>query len=353
VFKGILALASVLVGVAVAEMLTRAAGLGERRSIHEALTPLYEFSPDEEFGYVAAPYMEHRAHKGIAGGPTCYDVVYSTDRFGRRVTGEAAPEQEGHLLLFGGSVTFGEGLGGDDLLQVKLAAEFSDLSIHNYALPGFGPSHALARVRSGSLSQDIPSERGSALYFLIPAHVDRVIGTTRTPWVYDSPYFVADGRGGVLRKGSLRSARPWRTALHERFVRVRHASSLLQHLNAHLPLRISDDAMNLVVDVLAALRTGYRAQFRGDLWVVLHPLWSPEGLHGVRVLDGLRSRLAERGVSVLDYADYREAPEDRLGECDPHPSGILNERLARWIARDLRVQREASSSQAPPAGDSH
>lgn len=68
-FKVILALAFVLLGVAAAEMFTRAAGPGEQRSLHEALTPLYEFSPDEEFGYVAAPYTEHRARKGIAGGP--------------------------------------------------------------------------------------------------------------------------------------------------------------------------------------------------------------------------------------------------------------------------------------------
>lgn len=343
-----LALVSVLLVVGAVEALIRLAERGTQSPSYEALTELYDFLPNAEFGYVAAADTEHRAVKGIAGGEICYDVVYSTDRFGRRSTRESPPEKASHLLLFGGSVTFGEGLNEEDLLQTHLSEQFASRSVYNYALPGYGPSHALARMRSGALSPEIPSKQGSALYLLIPAHVDRVIGTTRTPWVYDSPHFVRNEAGGVSRMGTFRSARPWRTALYERFLAVRQASALLARLNAHLPPRISDDAMDLVVKVLGELRAEYRKQFRGELWVVLHPLWNPEHLHGQRVLEGLRLRLDEDGIPRLDYADYQELPEDRIGDCDPHPSGILNARLAGWIARDLRVQAASNSAAASP-----
>jgi hypothetical protein len=349
--KASLALGSVLLVVGAAEGLIRLTRLDESTR-HEALTALYDFQPDEEFGYIAAANATHHAVKGIAGGASCYDVVYTTDRFGRRSTSESQAGRAGHLLLFGGSVTFGEGLDEKDLLQTHLSREFAGRAVYNYALPGYGPSHALARVRSGTLPDQVVPQSGSALYLLIPAHVDRVIGTTRTPWVYDSPHFVADEADGVSRMGSFRSARPWRTTLYERLVALRGASALVEELNFHLPLRISDDAMDLVARVLGELRVEYREQFRGELWVVLHPLWAPEGLHGLRVLDGLRQRLSELGVPQLDYASYRETAEDRLGECDPHPSGILNARLGRWIARDLRPQAAFNSTDSSP-GSSH
>jgi len=315
---------------------------------HEALTPLYDSVPDADFGYVARREASRDARKGISGGELCYDVVYRTDRYGRRIT-SSEPSIEGettqqetrpHLLLFGGSVTFGEGLPDADTLAQHLSERLPDRAVYTYAQSGYGPAHALAKMQSRELQDELPGVRGDALYLLIPAHVDRVIGSTRSPWIYDSPRYVVDDAAGVERRGSFRSSQPWRTATHLSIEWLRSRSRLFNLINLHLPVRITDKDLDLLTQILGELRASYRAQFQGELSVVLHPLWKKDGIHaGDAILAGIRLGLDAQALPHIDYASYEAQPTDWIGDCDPHPSGRLNANLARWIVRDLAAAR--------------
>ncbi len=315
---------------------------------HEALTPLYDSVPDANFGYVARREASRDARKGISGGELCYDVVYRTDRYGRRITSTEPPlegeptqqETRPHLLLFGGSVTFGEGLLDADTLAQHFSERLPDRAVYNYAQSGYGPAHALAKMQSRELQGELPGVRGDALYLLIPAHIDRVIGSTRSPWIYDSPRYVVDAVAGVERRGSFRSSQPWRTAIHRSMGRLRSQSRLLDLINLHLPVRITDEDLDLLTRILGELRANYRAQFQGDLSVVLHPLWTAGGIHGGdAILAGIRQRLDAQALPYFDYTSHEVQPTDLIGDCDPHPSGRLNANLARWIVRDLAAER--------------
>jgi hypothetical protein len=332
-------LVSLTVVLLLAEGVVRLIGPGSHSSRHEALTPLYDPIPHPDYGYVSRSESTRRAHKGIPGGEDCYDVVYRTDLHGRRITSTQKPGGEPHLVLFGGSTTFGEGLADHDTLQQQLSHGLPDRAVYNYGFSGYGPSHALAKAQSRELLAELPSQQGDALYFLIPSHIYRVIGSTRSSWLYDSPHYVLDPSGGVVRRGSFRSSRPWQVWFHEAWSTLQQRSQLFALINLHLPLRFSDGDLDLLASILGELRETYRGQFRGEFSVVLHPSWREGGIHEQRSLAELRWRLDALSVPLFDYADYDAQPGDIIGDCDPHPSGMMNARLARWIARDLARDR--------------
>jgi hypothetical protein len=61
-------------------------------------------------------------------GEIVYNVTYSIDRYSRRATPSSGTK---HLILFGGSYTFGTGLEDDEVLSSFLSD--GDYSVYNYA----------------------------------------------------------------------------------------------------------------------------------------------------------------------------------------------------------------------------
>ncbi len=310
---------------------------------------LYAVEQDPVYGYQLGADHEHTAVKPKPEGGTCYRTVYRTDSFRRRIVGTSARPGRPHLLLFGCSVTMGEGLADDATLQYRLAEELPDVEVFDYAVHGWGPTHALAKLRSGELPRQVPSHRGSAVYFLIPAHISRVVGDTRTYWLFDSPSYDLAADGSVTGGASFRAAHPWRTALYEGLLAARRHSWLLPALHVELPLWHSDADLELTAAVLAAARQNYREQFDGEFFVAFHPTWELASADNRRTHDRLRSLLAARGVPVLDYAAETQLPSDVIDPtCDWHPGPALNQALAARLAGDLL--RDAPDATLPPPG---
>lgn len=310
---------------------------------------LFALEPDARLGYRPVADHEHTAVKKKADGGSCYRATYRTDSFHRRTVG--VPDRPGrpHLLLFGCSVTMGEGLEDEDTVAYALSDELPDVNVANYAVHGWGPPEALALLRSGELPAQVPSHRGSAVYVLIPAHVPRTIGDTRTPWLFDSPYFAQAADGGVTGGAPLPAMRPWRTALQRAFVLAKSHSWLLTATGAEIPLRHDERDWELTASVLAAARDSYRSQFDGEFAVAFHPTWDLSAPGNREARDRLRALLEARGVPVLDHAREGSSPDDVIDrDCDWHPSGALNRAFAADLGRDL--VRLAPAATLPPPG---
>jgi len=306
---------------------------------------LYGVENDPVYGYQLLASHEQTSTKRKPDGSACYSVRYRTDALRRRSV--AARERPGrpHLLLFGCSVTMGEGLKDEDTLQYALAGELPDVNVLDYAVHGWGPTHALRKVQSG----DIPPHHGAAVYMLIPAHVSRVIGDSRTFWLFDAPYYETLPDGSIRGGQSLRSMRPWRTAVLEALVTAKRHSWLLTALHAEFPLRHGEADFEQTAAVLAAARESYRSRFGGEFFVAFHPTWdlAPAGNRLAR--DRLLALLEQRGVPVLDHAREGSSPSDVIDpDCDWHPNGTLNRSFATALAADLASR--TPSAVLPPAG---
>ena len=295
---------------------------------------LYAIESDPVYGYQLLAGTEYTAVKKRPNGEPCYRAVYRTDQFRRRIVGTAPRPNRPHLLLFGCSVTFGEGLNDADTMQYKLAEQLPDVDVYDYAVSGWGPSHALVKLRSGELQRQVPSHSGSAVYILIAAHVSRVIGDSRAFWLFGSPYYYLDAQGVVSGGQPFRQVRPWRTGFNDAWITAKRHSWLLPALGLDWPLWYSDAYVQLTAGVLAAARQSYREQFDGEFFVLLHPNFYL-GLRGQRDLrQRLTRALTERGVPVLDYTAKKSAADVINPACDWHPNGRFNQRLAVKLADD-------------------
>jgi peptidoglycan/xylan/chitin deacetylase (PgdA/CDA1 family) len=324
-------------------------GVDGASSLPDGDAGLYAVEESALYGYELAASREHLAVKPRADGRACYSAVYRTDRFRRRVVGTPDRSRRPHLLLFGCSVAFGEGLGDEDTLQHQLAEALPDVQVHNYGVHGWGPTHALAKLRSGEPAEQVAARRGTAVYVIIPAHVSRAIGDTRTHWLFDAPYYELAPDGTVAGGRPFREVRPWRVAFYEALLGAKRRSWLLSALGVEWPPWHSDDHLRLTAAVLAAARESYRARFDGEFFVAIHPSWELKDAVKRDLHERLLRFLAERGVPVLDYATESQPVSEVIDPgCDWHPNGRLNRRLAVRMADDL--QRRVPENTLPPAG---
>jgi len=366
ILKPLLAAVAVLATFGIAEGVARLVRF-VRVPPSAAVSPVSYNEPHDDYGYAAPHDSRHRAVKRSPDGSVCYDVSYRIDSFGRRSVGPAPQSPEArHLLLFGGSVTFGEGLDDVDTLQHHLASEMRsraandntvtnysvannadtnytiyNYGIYNYAFHGYGPAHALAKLESGELAAEVPSRRGVALFLLIPWHLSRVTGDTRAPWIYDSPYYYLDASAELQRAGSFRSGRPFTTSIYESLLALRSHSALVTALGIDLPLRVPESAVDLTGVILVDAARRYREAFEGDFWVVFHPSWNLYHADQERQRTQLVAILDEAGVKSLDHAADSMDPEDVVDpDCDLHPSGHFNKRYANQLIEDLAPHLE-------------
>ena len=76
--------------------------------------------PDKELGYSLPKNYSYTSKLYKPDGTLCYDAEYTSDAYGRRSVAIRSENPEKHLLLFGCSFTFGEGLSDSDTLQYQL-----------------------------------------------------------------------------------------------------------------------------------------------------------------------------------------------------------------------------------------
>ena len=334
----LLLVVAVVSTVAIVELASRAYARRNRPDVGFSpaeQTAIVDQVPD--YGYALPANRALHVVKHNPDGSVCYDVTYRTDAFGRRTLGQSYDPSHPHLILFGCSVTMGEGLDDADTLAAQLSGRLPGYNVYNYGVHGYGPQHTLAKLQAGTVPSEVVSGRGIAVYSLLPVHISRAIGDSRAFWIYGSPYYRLDGDATLRREGSFETGRPYMTALYRNFAELRAHSWFLSLVDVGLPFRLSDSDADLTARILEQARAEYRAQFTGEFYVVFHPTWARRYPEIAHLLDVMRRHLVSAGVPVLDYStDAGLTAEEQIDHgCDPHPDGRLNAELAQRLARDV------------------
>lgn len=292
-----------------------------------------------------SPYFVTDAHgiiKAIPGGryrstshrkkdgSVIYDVFYTTDQFGRRLTPAAAPEvRSRHLIFFGCSFTHGEGVQDHETLPAQAALGLAGYQPYNYGFHGHGTSHMLRKMQSQTLQHEVGEKEGVLVYLFLDFHISRVIGSMR--WVAGSgklhPYYDLNARDHIVYEGSFVQGRPSLQRVYEQFSK----SALLGLLGVDFPPAIADRHVHLTARIIGEARNHYQEQFPlGEFYVVIFP----SSLHG----DKLIRELKDTDIKILDYSKLFDRHDSRyfLAAEDHHPSALAYELVARRLAHDLR-----------------
>jgi hypothetical protein len=292
------------------------------------------FADDPLLGYKPRPGAQVQSIKK-QGDDLIYDVTYTIDEFGRRITpDDGTPARDKFLLLFGDSFTFGEGVAATETMPYYLSQLAPGYRAYNYGFSGYGPQQMLARLQSDELSREVPQREGIGLYVFIDAHVERAIGSmyVYNAWGAEMPYYTVNWRGGVEQRGNFREGRPLLSSLYSWLGATEFAR--YTNLNIPSPLRAGD--YWLTARLVAEARDEFLRRYpTSQFYVVVYP---DEGDY----FEEIGPYFEEFGLKVLNYDEWLklDAVAGTAFKDDGHPTGVANRQVAEWIALDLGLAND-------------
>ena len=253
-----------------------------------------------------------------------YRTQYTIDTDGLRLSPPVGPEEQGCVLFFGGSITFGEGVADDETMpyQVGVITE-GKYRIYNFAFHGYGPHQMLAALQGGRVDAIIRCQPSHVIYQAVIPHVERVVGLSL--WDKHGPRFVQDLDGGVTLAGHFDdapAARPekgWlnRWLTYDTFFGQRRSA------------RSKDVA--LYTEIVAEVRTFVERHYVGAQFDVL--LWDDRELSNHdQVLADLKSNgfRLHRITEILPEYESDKA-RYKLSTFDDHPPAAAHRLIAQYV----------------------
>ena len=264
-----------------------------------------------------------------------YNVDIETDELGRRITPDPPGKSPSrHLIFFGCSYTWGEGVGQNETLPYFTAAATKKYHAYNLGVNGGGISEAWTYTHVLNYFQGIPEKNGAAIYTFFNDHIARYKGTTQNVarWIHARPLVRPDENGNVQFYGSWAKARPffvWISTWIEK-------SYFLKHLQFNFPPIQTQDLEEFVA-VLKSVRQAYWKHFgtQNPFVVVLYMTES------LPYADHLKLIFEREHIQYLDYSKIRleklsDAPLKIL--YDTHPNALAHKIVGEQIAEDLNLQ---------------
>lgn len=304
----------------------------------------FKWIGDDVLGYTA-PKAAAFTERKFYGDKKIYDVVYTTDPNGLRITpatvsGAAAPRA--CVLFFGDSSTFGWGLNDQDTLPyrfgVKTGGRYRSV---NLAFLTHGPHQMLATFEHdlvGRLSGCRPQEVRYVVYQTTPDHVRRVAGLRDRVDLHHGPQYALGSDGAVTYLGPIGTA----STTVQKIERHLSKSFLYRRLaggDAIYTRAYRESDVDLYLAVVDQARSRLKAlNSNAELQVLFweNDVLDKDGSLAARMLTGLQQRrfAVHRVKDILPGAE-RYAPEWFFGEFDPHPNAAANDRIADYLVQKV------------------
>ena len=293
-----------------------------------------------DYGYGPISPSRTRALK-VHEGEKLYDVVYSIDEYGLRVSPpeRAASERRGCVLLVGCSLTFGEWVEDDETMPWQVGVKTDGrFATRNLGFQGWGPHQMLAALESGHAERAARCDVTHVVYQALYWHALRSAG--RVHWDRNGPRYLLDDAGRAVRAGHFTDAGPssWLSRgtldrLGRSYVFQKYLASRLDPLARPVTQRDLDLLAAIIARSREEVATRFpRASFHVFFWDIdLAPSW----------IQDFESRVARPGVTLHRVSaaipDYR-APKDAryvLSSYDLHPSPAAHARIADYVVREV------------------
>ena len=271
-------------------------------------------SHDPILGYGPTPNGTMYASRLVKDDKVIYDVLYSRDSEGRRITPDRGNKVDTAILLFGCSFTVGEGLNDEDTFAWQLGELLGEkFQVFNYGFHGYGSHHMLALIESGRLDEIARRyEHVYAFYLTMSEHGPRCVGLA--PWDNHGPRY-------ILKKGTVKHAGKFNKTSIGKLNFVNYFFNMLKRhkwLMAHFGLNTH---AAIIAKSMHELKNRYHAHALTIIW--------PDYTH-------IEPLLRDRGVRTLSLKsamrDYASSPEKYSLLNDGHPNAQANTRIAEVLA---------------------
>ncbi len=162
--------------------------------------------PHPRVGYKLLPNETFKV-RASRGDNIIYDVTYTSDADGRRITPQH-PNAKTAVVLLGCSFTFGHGLNDKDTMPWKLGEILGDeYQVYNLGYSGYG-THNMLGIIEGDLPDLSKYDKIQTFFISIEDHPRRIAGASN--WNANSPYYeVVDGKAVFTSTFGQLPPLPW------------------------------------------------------------------------------------------------------------------------------------------------
>ncbi len=263
-------------------------------------------------------------------GKTIFDVVYSADEYGRRITPlKNRIQRNKFVLFFGGSFTYGQGVEDNQTLPFGVGNKAPQYTSYNYGFHGLGPFDILAKIENINFHKEVKEKNGILIYTYIDGHIHRTVGSMVVMgWMSDGVYYQHNHKG-LVRCGSFETGRPILTAIYKTL----NKSEILKVLKINFPITFKDRHIILVAETIAKMQKEFKKKYPySSFYVLIYP--------GSRHGNKLMEYLDEQNILYLNYTKLFNASEPRyyLAEEDLHPSPLAYQTISEKIIEDLNLK---------------
>lgn len=272
---------------------------------------------DEQLGYTHKKSFKHRGTRICDDGSLCYQVEYQFDEFRRRKLPNLQDAKK-HLMIFGCSIAFGEGLPIKETLAYKLQKK-TNFQVYNYAQPGESTSFALARIHDESFNEEVPQKNGHLLFIATSFHIFRNYPLYSRFWSKYSPYYELKKDGSIIRKGFQNTHFKNRIMLYNA-IRDSQFSHILERFIPWDGQFVSTDYLiNLYTKSLKEIEKEYLKYFDGNFTVVL--------ITKDEISNQIAEKLKELKISFIHF-DFQS---QGVCHCDSHPDSKATDDIVNKI----------------------
>lgn len=276
----------------------------------------------------------------ISNNEVFHDYSVETDHLGRRITPDSQDgrgrfkKTSGHLVFFGCSNTFGEGVEQNETIPYYAAAATKKYRSYNLGVSGSSIAEAWAYTHILDLLEDIPEKKGYAFYIFLDTHVSRYKGSlvNLAGWIERRPFVRPDENGHIQFFGRFNQVHPWYTKLSY----WTKKSYFLNSIHFNFPPLQEQDFKDYV-KVVASVRDAYESKFgkENPFVFVFYFQYARE------YAPILKPLLEQQKIRYLDYSSYElEKLSDQPMHIpfDGHPNALAHKLVGELIAADLKLQ---------------
>lgn len=250
-----------------------------------------------------------------------WDVTYTLDAYGRRVTwSDPKVRHERLITFFGCSFVFGTGVDDADTLP-EITAHLAPATtrVYNAAIGASGTNQVLALVSRPEFASEYPEKNGLFIYVPIEDHIPRANGLyPSVTWMQNTPaYELADGHWQT--KGPIKDVHPWRTQLYLFLGDLFFQNRIFPDVgSSHVEYNCG-----LIGEIQGVLKSKFP---QSRFVVVEHPL----GL-----TPSLMDCVAAKNIPVV-RANLQIRSENDIIKGEGHPSAEFNHRWAPVLFKQLQ-----------------
>ena len=284
-----------------------------------------------------------------------YNVTYTTNSNGLRMTPAAGNITEGCILFFGGSFTFGEGLNDTETMPYIVGLKsFGKYSAHNFGFSGYGPHQMLAALENKLEDNVIRSMPKYAIIQTYPNAISRPAG--HDSWDEHGPRYILGKNGDIIFSGHFDDyvVRKNKNNFQSRIVKQLEKSRILNNIYFknkqwfEIDYEVVDYEIELYLDIMNKSRNIIEHRYPGSEFHVIywdkfenrypfnkniaHIKW--ENYIENKLLEGFRTKnIRVHLVSKILPGYEQNALTYAISPYEGHPNYLANRLMADYLCR--------------------